>query len=461
MPDKDLKPIWENTIKQLGQETSGDSNFWLSSLHYIKASENEIYVEASSAFVWEEIRKRFSKRIEKLLTELAGKNITVLERISTQGDEGGEASLSMPQEPLQSPSKIKKNPDRPVPQFQEDYVFETFVVSEANKYAYNAAQAVAKNPSAKKNYNPLLIYGGTGLGKTHLMQGIGQYIYKNSELKVLYITGEGFMQDFVEMVGRKKMDSEFKKKYRHVDILLIDDIHTIEKGAGTQEELFYTFEELYKKNKQMVFTCDRPISELKNMAPRLQSRFQWGLHMAIQPPDYETRVAILKNMAERYHYTVPDEVIYLISKNISSNVRDLEGALSRICEYGVLLGRSITLEIAQRELKDDLVSQRQGNLSVENIQRVTADYFHLSLNDLKGKKRSANVVRARRVAMYLVRDLTELSLTEIGQEFGGKDHATVHVSCNDIENEMRINNNLYGTVQELKRMVKEYGVKGG
>jgi chromosomal replication initiator protein len=244
-----------------------------------------------------------------------------------------------------------------------------------------------------------------------------------------------------------------------VDVLLIDDIHTIEKGAGTQEELFYTFEELSKSKKQMVFTCDRPVTELKGMAPRLQSRFQSGLHIDLKPPNYETRFAILKKKMENRNVLVPDEVIDLISKNISSNVRDLEGALNKLTAYSELLGRPITLEIAQKELKDLIDSSKPGNLSVENIQRVVADYFHLSPNDLKGKKRSHTIVRARHIAMYLIRNLTEYSFTDIGEDFGGRDHSTVLVSCEKIETECRTDSSLYSTIENLKRTIKEYGVK--
>ncbi|MDR2618840.1 MAG: chromosomal replication initiator protein DnaA, partial [Treponema sp.] len=211
----------------------------------------------------------------------------------------------------------------------------------------------------------------------------------------------------------------------------------------------------------IIFTCDRPISELKNMAERLKTRFSWGLSVDLKPPNYETRYAILKKKMETKNVTVPKEVIELISKNISSNVRDLEGALNKLTAYAEMLKQPITIEIAQRELKDIFASPKQGNLSIEAIQRVVSDYFHLSPIDLKGKKRSQGIVRARHIAMYLARTITEYSFTEIGQSFGDRDHSTVLVSCDKIENEIRTDTNLYSVIQELNRMIKEYGAKNG
>ena len=359
-------------------------------------------------------------------------------------------------------SEKKKNHS----QLQDEYTFETYVVGEINSYAYNAATSVARNPGTSKIYNPLLIYGGTGLGKTHLMQAMGHYIHQNSDLKILYITGEGFMREFVEMVGMAQKNRDaFAKKYRNVDALLIDDIHTIERGAGTQDELFYTFEALYNKKKQMVFTCDRPITELKGIVPRLQSRFQWGLSVELQLPKYEELMAILKKKIElkrlelKKSISISDEIIELIIKNISSNVRDMEGALNKLMGYADLVNKPVTMEIAQRELKDIFADSKQGNMSMEIIQRVVAEDYHLTPNDLKSRKKSAGIVKPRQIAMYLCRELTEYSLNEIGQTFGDRDHTTVIHSHTKIEEESRSDTNLYSGLERLKRMIKEYTVK--
>jgi chromosomal replication initiator protein len=475
MADWDYRPFWNETIEQLRRELGeGEFTIWLSNLNYLKASETELSVTVPSVFFREQFRSRYHSRIEEKIRELSGKSLTISLEVAAREPQSNRkeeekeaeprktAAQTVPAARVQTPGAqtpaAKAVEKKPHSLLQEEYTFETFVVGDDNKFAFNAAAAVARNPGTSKDYNPLLVYGSSGLGKTHLMQAIGHFIHANSDLKILYTTAEGFLHDFVEMVAQKKMP-DFKKKYRNVDALLIDDIHTFEKGDRTQEELYYTFEALYNAKKQIVFTCDRPISELKNMAERLKTRFSWGLSVDLKPPDYETRIAILKKKMETKKAVVSDEIIGFISKNISSNVRDLEGALNKLTKYAELLKQPITMEIAQRELKDVFASTNQ--VSIETIIRAVADYFHLSPADIKGKKRSKGIVRARHIAMYLTRNTTEYSLTEIGQSFGDRDHSTVLVSCEKIENECRTDTNLDSIIQELKRIIKEYNVKNG
>ena len=412
------------------------------------------------------------------LGELTGKNLSVNLEASKKPESSKETSASITGKEEKSAQKtqIKQNSSAAAtitverkknhPQLQEEYTFDSYVVGEINNYAFNAASAVARNPGSSKIYNPLLIYGGTGLGKTHLMQAIGHYIHQNSDLKVQYITGEGFMSEFVQiMTSNLKNKDGFAKKYRNVDALLIDDIHTIERGAGTQDELFYTFEALYNKKKQMIFTCDRPITELKDMAPRLQGRFQWGLSIELHLPRYEELIAILKKKMAlkqeelKKNIVISDEILELIIKNISSNVRDIEGALNKLMGYADLVNKPVTMEIAQRELKDIFADPKQKNMSIDVIQRVVSEEYHLTPNDLKGKKRSARIVKPRHIATYLCRELTEYSLTEIAQAFGDRDHTTILHSCKLIDEESRSDTNLYSTLEKLKRMIKEYNVK--
>jgi len=484
MAEWDYKTFWDESLSQIKKEL-GDEEFgiWFSKVDYIRAEEAVIFASAPSNFFLEMFLPKYLTRITSKLEELTGKNLTVTLEVSKKAGKSQEATpipslegekntqtvaqtgqntltagkVSVTQTPI-----TKKNH----PSLQEEYTFDTYVVGEINNYAFNAASAVARNPGNSKVYNPMLIYGGTGLGKTHLMQAIGHYIHMNSDLKILYITGEGFMREFVEMVGLSPKNKDaFAKKYRNVDALLIDDIHTIERGAGTQDELFYTFEALYNKKKQMVFTCDRPITELKGMAPRLQSRFQWGLSVELHLPKYEELIAILKKKMElkkqelKKDIVISDEIIELIIKNISSNVRDMEGALNKLMGYADLVNKPVTREIAQRELKDVFADPKLGNLSMEIIQRVVAEYYHLTPNELKGKKRSSGINKPRQIAIYLCRDLTEYSLTEIGQAFGDRDHATILHSCSKIEEESRSDTNLYSALERLKRMIKEYNVK--
>jgi chromosomal replication initiator protein len=362
--------------------------------------------------------------------------------------------------------KVEKKSKKPGHhQLNTRYNFDSYVVGDNNSFAANAAMAIAKNPGVA--YNPLFLYGGVGLGKTHLTQAIGNYIYANSDSKITYIAAETFLNEFVDSIG-SKTTSAFKNKYRHVDVFLMDDIHLLQNKPGVQEELFHTFNALYDSNKQIVFTCDRPASELKNIEDRLKNRFERGLNIDLQPPNYETRCAILKKKVESENLKksepkkihIPDEVLALISKNISSNVRDLEAALTKLVAYADLAGKTITLEVAQQQLKDVFASPKQTNMSIDVIQRVIADHFKLTPNDLKGKKKTQNIVFPRQLAIYISHEITEFSTTEIGQAFGGRDHTTAMHSINKIKERIQADPTLGSTIQTLIRAIKEYNAKG-
>ena len=482
MAEWNYKPFWDDSLsiikKEIGEEEYSIS---FSKVDYIRAEETVIYASASSNLFLELFKPRYLPLITRKIGEISGKNLSVVLEVQKKGENTRETEPAPAQEGEKTAAREKNSrvseekasaktagaePKKYDPQLQEEFTFDTYVVGEENSFAYNAASAVARNPGKNSSYNPLLIYGGTGLGKTHLMQAIGHHIYQKTDLEILYITGEGFMREFVEVVGlgQKNRDS-FAKKYRNIDALLIDDIHTIEKGAGTQEELFYTFEALIGKKKQMVFTCDRPITELKGMIPRLQSRFQKGINVELHLPKYEELIAILKKKMElkktefKKNINIPDEIIELIIKNINTNVRDMEGALNKIMGYADLINKPVTMEIAQRELRNDFADPKQGNMSTDIIQRVVAEEYHLTPNELKGKRKSAGIVKPRQIAMYLCRELTEYSLTEIGDAFGGRDHSTVLHSCSKIEEESRSDTGLYSALERLKRKIKEYNVK--
>jgi len=485
MADLNYKVLWDESLSQLKKEL-GDEEYsiWFSKLGYIKADESAIFISASSSLFLEMFNSKYQPRLESKIRELSGKKLNVVMEVPKKGKEAGGNTIPKAQTGKKSAqegensrltsdgrnspapkTEPKKKPSHP--QLQEEYTFDTYVVGEVNNYAFNAASAVSKNPGNSKIYNPLLIYGGTGLGKTHLMQAIGHHIYLNSDLQILYITGEGFMHEFVETVGLgQKNKDAFAKKYRSVDALLIDDIHNIgAQATGTQDELFYTFEALYNKKKQMVFTCDRPIAELKHIADRLKSRFTSGLSVELQLPKYEELINILKKKVElkrielKKNIEISDEIIELIIKKISSNVRDMEGALNKLMGYADLVNKPVTMEIAQRELKDIFSDPKQGNMSTDVIIRVVADDYHLTPNDLKGKKRSAGIVKPRQIAIYLCRELTEYSLTEIGQAFGDRDHTTILHSQRMIEETSRSDTNLYSTLERLKKTIKDYNVK--
>jgi len=486
MADWNYKTYWDESLSQFKKELENEEfGVWFSQLEYSRAEETVIFASAPSSFFLKIFNPKYLPQLESKIRQLSGKNLTIALEVQKKDKETGEnnnpktqARKKNAQEGGNTRSTADVGRNSPIlsaetgkkanhSQLQEEYTFDTYVVGEVNNYAFNAASAVARNPGNSKIYNPLLIYGGTGLGKTHLMQAIGHHIYLNSDLQILYITGEGFMHEFVETVGLgQKNKDAFAKKYRSVDALLIDDIHNIgAQATGTQDELFYTFEALYNKKKQMVFTCDRPIAELKHIADRLKSRFTCGLSVELQLPKYEELMNILKKKAElkrlelKKNIEISNEIIELIIKNISSNIRDMEGALNKLMGYADLVNKPVTMEIAQRELKDIFSDPKQGNMSTDIIIRVVADDYHLTPNDLKGKKRSAGIVKPRQIAIYLCRELTEYSLTEIGQAFGDRDHTTILHSHRIIEETSRSDTNLYSTLERLKRTIKEYNVK--
>jgi chromosomal replication initiator protein len=468
MAEWDYEIFWNETMNQM-QEELGENEFnrWFRLVKYQNAGESAITLAVPSAFYREQIKSKYQNSIQAKLKLIIGRDVALnFEVVAAMKAAPAEPSAEKPvkEHPSEAPQIERKQ--APVqqqakgrhPLLREDYTFERYIIGENNSFAANAAIAISKNPGTV--YNPFLIYGGVGLGKTHLMQGIGNYIHEYSNSKIIYITAEDFTNEFIQSLNENRTAiSAFKNKYRFVDVLLIDDIHFLQKKDGTQEELFYTFNALKDARKQMVFTCDRPVSELKNFTERLKSRFSSGLNLDLLPPNYETRCAILKSKMQDRHVSIPDEVIALVSKNVSTNVRDLEAALTKLIAYAELVGKAITVQIAQQQLKDVFASPRQPNMSIDIIQRVTAEYFSLSPNDMRGRKKTQNIVQPRQLAMYIVREITEFSTTEIGEAFGGRDHTTVMHACQKIEDRIRAEPALDSTIQTIIRMIKEYSAK--
>jgi len=477
MAEWDYKLFWDETINQLRQELGeGEFTIWLSNLDYLKATETEITVSVPSVFFQEKFRSKYQKRLEEKLEELTGKNISIiLEVITKETVARNQAEESRENEKTQEKTAAARTGSAKTggtgkaaapgkgkhPQLREEYTFNKYVIGENNNFAANAALAIAKNPGTA--YNPFLIYGGVGMGKTHLMQAIGNYIHANSEIKIIFITAEDFLNEFISCIqsagGQNKM-AAFKNKYRQTDVLLIDDIHFFEGDKpGVQEEMFYTFNALMDQKKQLAFTCDRPASELKGMSQRLKNRFESCLNVDLQPPNYETRCAIIRSTIKNRGISVPDEVIDLTAKNISTNVRDLISALNKLFAYVELVNEPINLENTQKALVEFFSPSKKANMSIELVQKVVADFYQMSFIELKSRKKTQNIVNARQIAMYLARDMTGYSLTEIGEAFGGRDHATVIHSCDKIENQLRTNPNLEPTLQNLQRLIREAGVK--
>lgn len=472
----DYEIFWKEAMNQIQQELEEQEFVMWFNLQYVRSEENTIVIGVPSSFYRDQVKIRYQSFIEGKLHDLSGQNITIqFEVIPKRSGSQETASSSRgqmgytPQEGTkksetdrnsktqsENSSHISVQQKDPHPLLRKDYTFSNYVIGDNNSFAANAALAISKNPGTA--YNPFLVYGGVGLGKTHLMQAIGNYVYEHSNAKIIYITAETFTNEFVQALQANKT-AAFKNKYRFVDVLLVDDIHFLQNKIETQEELFHTFNALYDANKQMVFTCDRPVSELKHLSDRLRSRFERGLTVDLQPPDYETRLAILKKKVEARNGSIPQEVLELVSKNITSNVRDLEAALTKLIAYTELVQKPITIEIAQQHLKDVFASPKQANMSIEIIQRVVAEYFSLSYNDLKGKKRTQNIVLPRQIAMYIAREITEYSTTELGLEFGGRDHTTVMHACQKIEDRIRSDPTLEPMIQNLIRLIKDYRTK--
>ena len=338
------------------------------------------------------------------------------------------------------------------PRLNPKYTFDRFVVGNANRFAHAAALAVAENPA--EAYNPLFIYGGVGLGKTHLMQAIGHFVKeRNENAKVLYMTSETFTNELISAIQQKKT-FEFRERIRRVDILMIDDIQFIAGRESTQQEFFNAFNELHDAGKQIILTSDKPPKEIQRLEERLCSRFEWGLVADIQKPDIDTRVAILRDKAQREAIDVPDEVLQLIAGKIDNNVRELEGGLNKLVAHAGLTGQPITLELCETALKDIFSQRVHKQITAELIMRTVSDYYGLSMSELTGATRKREVTVPRQIAMYLTRELTGMSLPQIGNVFGGRDHTTVLHSCKTVENNMKINAGLKAIVEDIQQMVK-------
>ena len=440
----DFEVFWKQALKELHADiTDQEYETWFSSMAYDKSRDAEIVVTVPSSFYRDQVSQRYLPKLEAILLDLTGRRLKVTFHVARRSPKRKRNDRPAAPQPRKRPRHPQLNPT---------YNFERFVEGENNSFALNAAIAIAKNPG--RAYNPCLVYGGVGLGKTHLVQAIGNTVHETMEdLKVVYVTVETFTNEFIQSI-QQKTGHRFKAKYRSADVLLIDDIQFLSGKTETQQELFHTFNALYDANKQMVFTSDRPVSDLSDLPDRLINRFERGLNVDLQPPNFETRTAILNRKIEEYGVAMPNDVVTLIGENIRTNVRDIEKALTKLIAYSELVNRTITLDIANRELKEFFSQPAAKNISTDVIQRVVADYFGLSQNDLKGKKRTKAIAFPRQVAMYLVRELTEFSTTEVGLEFGGRDHTTVMHACQKVAERLRTDATLEPIVDQLIRTIR-------
>ncbi len=391
-------------------------------------------------FTREWIESHFLGLIRAAVRDATGQERRVQLRVAKRG-EAAEAELEPPQ------------PERARTGLNTKYVFDSFVIGSSNRFAHAAALAVAEAPA--QAYNPLFIYGGTGLGKTHLMQAISHYVGDHNDvLSARYVTSETFMNDFINSLRDKRIEG-FKQRYRTYDLLLIDDIQFFEHKERIQEEFFHTFNTLYEAGKQIVISSDRAPKEISTLEARLRSRFEWGLITDIQPPDLETRIAILRKKVKTDEIGLDDPgVLEFIASRISTNIRELEGALTRVVAFSSLTGRAMTVELAQDVLKDLFPQGEVPEVSIERIQETVSERFGLSVTELCSERRSQNVVYPRQVAMYLSRELTDSSLPKIGKHFGGRDHTTVIHATSKIGRLIREDRTVYNLVQELTVRVK-------
>lgn len=451
------------------QNKEDEFKLWFN-MNYVEDTIDTITVSVASSFLQQTMQKKGNFDIVlKKLKEITGQEdirlncIVVKEELSESKkseslNDEKPSKKSVEPETSSSNSNAAENKKANFKKhqlLQEEYTFDTFIPGDNSNFAYNASIAVAKNPG--KQYNPILLYGGSGLGKTHLMQAIGNYIYNNGgeKLKICYVSAETFTNEFTVSIKEGKTNA-FKNKYRNLDILLLDDIHFLQNKEQTQEELFYTFNALHEKKAQMVFTCDRPIKEIKNMAARLVSRLANGLCIDLQPPSYETRVAILQKKIDLMDKTLSQDIVEYIAKNIETNVRDLEAALNKVFGYADLVEKKPDLEITKHLLKDVMDSGSTESISIDVIQKVIADNYQISVADLKGKKRDKKFVIPRQIAIYVARELTEMAYTDIGNEFGGKDHSTIMSAYNKIAEQIKIDSSLESKIQLYIREIKEY-----
>jgi chromosomal replication initiator protein len=469
MSNNNYREVWQYAMDQIreeykkeGSQQETEFKLWFN-MQYIEDTDNTITVSVPSEFLWLQMQKKgnVSKVIKKIEDLTGQENIEINHKVSDStiaAPEEKETVMVVETKPIDE--KIKKtvseeNISRKHPQLREDFTFDTFVSGDNNNFAYNAAIAVSKEPG--KKFNPILLYGGVGLGKTHLMQAIGNYIFRvqNDKFKICYTSAEAFTNEFTSSLASKTTE-KFKSKYRGLDVLLLDDIHFLQNKPALQEELFYTFNELRDHNSQMVFTCDRPITELKGFADRIQSRISNGLCVDLQPPNYETRRAILLKKLEILNKKIPDDVIDYIAKNVETNVRDLESALTKMIGYAELIQKPLTIEIAQQQLRDIFSNPSAGNITIDTIQKVVADEYQISVSDIKNKKRDQKFVTPRQIALYIARELTEYSFTELGNEFGGRDHSTAMHSYEKVCSQMKIDSTLNARVQLLIKEIKDY-----
>jgi len=447
---ENIDSLWNQSLSKMEKKISKPSfETWLKSTKAYMLQGDILTVTAPNEFARDWLEERYSHLISEVLLELTGEELEVKFIIpSNQEDD----EFIVP-----APGKKRKKNEHAQNDFNQSMLntkntFDTFVIGSGNRFAHAASLAVAEAPA--KAYNPLFIYGGVGLGKTHLMHAIGHYVLEhNPRAKVVYLSSEKFTNEFINSIRDNKA-GEFRDKYRSVDVLLIDDIQFLAGKEQTQEEFFHTFNALHEESKQIVISSDRPPKEIPTLEDRLRSRFEWGLITDITPPDLETRIAILRKKAKAEGLDIPNEAMLYIANQIDSNIRELEGALIRVVAYSSLINKDINADLAAEALKDIIPSSKPRIITILDIQKTVGQHYSIRLEDFKAKKRTKTVAFPRQIAMYLSRELTDFSLPKIGDEFGGRDHTTVIHAHEKISKLLQTDSQLQRQVKEIQEQLR-------
>ncbi len=454
-----MNVLWKNCLEEIEHQILPENfDTWISPISIQEQQDGVLTLSVPNTFFERCIKENYLDLIEDTLESIADKKMEVRFAVQNGDGNGNGGTATAVQEHPGKPASEQAEPVIEVvePAFRDTnlnpkFTFDSFVVGTNNQFAHAACQAVAQKPA--HTYNPLFLYGAVGLGKTHLLHAVGNLIAANNpQSRVRYISAEKFTVDMIESIKRDKM-AAFRRKYRPLDVLLVDDIQFIAGKERTQEEFFYTFNSLYEYHKQIVVSSDRYPKDMQNIEERLRSRFESGLITDIMPPDLETKMAILYKKAELHQMNIPQDVALFLANNIKSNIRELEGLLLRVIAFSSFTRKQIDMPLAQEVLKDFTVDKKK-NFTVANIQKTTAQFFNIRVADLKSKRRSRDISIPRQIAMYICREFTSASLPEIGKQFGGKDHTTVIFSHRKISKMMSENNGLSDSVQEVIKLLE-------
>ncbi|GAE34408.1 chromosomal replication initiator protein DnaA [Halalkalibacter akibai] len=443
---ENIHDLWDRALAEIEKKVSKPSfETWLKATKANDIQNDTIVITAPNEFARDWLEDHYAELTSDMIEQLTGTRLKP--KFVIPQHEMEEDFIPDPLPKKQTKQEQNSANTTPKTMLNEKYMFDTFVIGSGNRFAHAASLAVAEAPA--KAYNPLFIYGGVGLGKTHLMHAIGHYVMDhNPNAKVVYLSSEKFTNEFINAIRDNKAVN-FRNKYRNVDVLLIDDIQFLAGKEQTQEEFFHTFNALHEESKQIVISSDRPPKEIPTLEDRLRSRFEWGLITDITPPDLETRIAILRKKAKAENLDIPNEVMLYIANQIDTNIRELEGALIRVVAYSSLINQDMNADLAAEALKDIIPNSKPRILTITDIQKLVGEHYHVKLEDFKAKKRTKSVAFPRQIAMYLSRELTDASLPKIGSEFGGRDHTTVIHAHEKISTLLATDRELQDKVQEL------------